>query len=260
MRKHHAWLASLATMVAFAGAPSAVANPLPFTWDPAGASPPLTGSAFTADTMVREEYLRSVVQSDGSFVASRILVITGFSLAGSPVTPAGFGSSYGLYFDIVDTGVDHLPVSIAFTSSDFILKADPGNQNGPASATPAGIGFANSGPTGTADDITLATGSLAIPAMGLGAPTLQTFTPAAGQGGFFVSPAFDGSVFLESVNTVFGTLVFTPQPDGTTITTIDGGGFSTSQFVAAPEPASIALLGAALLGVLTLARRSHRSP
>src|SRR5215469_5965649 len=146
MTKRKLPTARIASLVvaALTGAAPALANPLPFHWNPAGASPPLGGSAFTADTIVREEYLRSVVQPDGSFVASRILVITGFSLNGNPVTPVGFGSSYGLYFDIVDTGVDHLPTSISFASSDFILKADPGNHDGPVSATPAGIGFANS--------------------------------------------------------------------------------------------------------------------
>ena len=79
MRKQQAWLVSLAAAAALAGATSALANPLPFTWNPAGASPALVGSAFTADTIIRQEFLRSVVQPDGSFLASRILVITGFS-------------------------------------------------------------------------------------------------------------------------------------------------------------------------------------
>ena len=249
-----AWIASFIATAALVGAAPALADPLPFTWKPAGASPALGGSAFTADTIVREEFLRGVTQPDGSFVAHRILEITGFSLNGNPVNPVGFGSSYGLYFDIVDTGVDHLPVSISFASSDFILKADPGNQNGSVSATPAGIGFANTGPSGTADDITLATGSQVIAPADLAAPGIQTFTPAAGQSGFFDSPTLDGSVLLRSINTIFGNLIVTSQPDGTSITTIDGDGFSTSQFVAAPEPASLALLGTAL-GALVLMRR-----
>jgi len=239
------------------GGAVSVAHAVPFTWDPSQAG--LVGSTFTADTIVREEFLRGVTQPDGSFVAHRILVVTGFTLNGNPVTPAGFGSSYGLYFDFVDTGVDHLPVSITFSSIDFILKADPGNQNGPVSATPAGLGFANTGPTGTADDIALATGSLAAPVAGLGGPVLQTFTPEAGQSGFFVSPALDGSVLLESINTIFGTLVVTPQPDGTAITTIDGGSFNTSQFVVTPEPASMALLSTAFGGLLMMRRRKVRT-
>ena len=72
MRKQQTWLVSLAAAVALAGATSALANPLPFTWNPAGASPALVGSAFTADTIIRQEFLRSVVQPDGSFLASRI--------------------------------------------------------------------------------------------------------------------------------------------------------------------------------------------
>jgi hypothetical protein len=232
---------------------SASANGLPFTWDPSQAVPGLAGGAFTADTILREEFLRGINQSDGSFLTPRIVVVTGFSLNGAPVTPAGFGSAYGLYFDIVDTGIDHLPDSITFTSSNFTLKADPGNHNGPASATTAGIGFANTGPTGTADDITLATGSLVMPASGLDAPIVQSFTPAAGQGGFFVSPAPSSSIYLETINTTLGPLTFTPQPDGTGITTINGGGFSQSQFV--PEPASLVVLGTALGGIAMIRRR-----
>ena len=55
--------------------------------------------------------------------------------------------------------------------------------------------FSNTGPTGTADDITLATGSL-VSGIHFGSPPdirsigdfVQTFQPAAGEGGFFVTP------------------------------------------------------------------------
>lgn len=66
MRKRYAWLASLVAATVLTGAAPSLANPLPFTWDPAGASPALSGSAFTADTIVREEFLRGVTQPDGS--------------------------------------------------------------------------------------------------------------------------------------------------------------------------------------------------
>ena len=78
-----------------------------------------------------------------------------------PFTPAGFGSSYGLYFEFIDQGIGGPPPHILnFTSISMALKADPGNHNGAVSSTVSGIGFANTGPTGEADDIVLATGSL----------------------------------------------------------------------------------------------------
>ena len=47
---------------------TASAGVLPFTWDPSQAG--LAGSAFTADTIVRDEYPRGVTQPDSSFVAT----------------------------------------------------------------------------------------------------------------------------------------------------------------------------------------------
>ena len=163
MRKQQVWLASLVAAAALTGATSASANPLPFTWNPAGASPSLGGSAFTADTMHDSSFLRGVGQPDGSSLAHHIDVITGFSLNGSPVMPVGFGTAYGLYFDLTDISTFGAPPQVIhFTSGSMVLKADPGNQNGAVSATVDGIGFANTGPTGEADDIVLATGSVVV--------------------------------------------------------------------------------------------------
>ena len=127
MRTQQAWFASLVAAAALAGTASALANPLPFTWNPAGASPALGGSAFTADTINTTGYLRDVTQPDGTHIANRIEVITGFSLNGVAVLPAGFGTSYGLYFEFVDQGIGGPPPHILnFTSIDMTLKADPG--------------------------------------------------------------------------------------------------------------------------------------
>jgi hypothetical protein len=51
------WIASLVAAAALANAAPALADPVPFTWNPAGAIPAFGGSAFTADTIVREEFL-----------------------------------------------------------------------------------------------------------------------------------------------------------------------------------------------------------
>ena len=130
-----------------------------FTWDPEAAG--LTGRAFTADTISFTGYLTDVSQPDGTHVANRIEVFTGFSLHGKPVTPEGFGSDYGLYFHAVDKGIGGPPPNILdFKSVEVELKADPGNHNGPVISDASGTGFTNTGPTGEADDIVLAHGSL----------------------------------------------------------------------------------------------------
>src|SRR3954463_8665438 len=116
----------------------APASVLPFTWNPAGAVPALAapGSSFTADTILVRGFLRDVAQPDGTGAAREIGVVTGFSLQGHAVSPAGFGSLYGLYFDITDTHISGPPPEILdFTSLDVALKADPGNHNGAALAT-----------------------------------------------------------------------------------------------------------------------------
>ena len=259
--------AVILTAAALFAGPSAMAGVVPFTWDPAGASPPLAGpgSAFTADTFSLNSSLRSVVQPDGGpFMARRFETIIGFSLNGSPVTPVGFGSSYGLYLDFADTGFNPAPQIVHFTSVNVTLKADSGNRNGAALATASGIGFANTGPTGEADDITLASGSMATASATLDlstgkrdVPDLVTFAPAAGQTGFFLSPALDGSVLLEFLASSLPDFVNTIEPDGTLIT-IFNNSVSSAQFVPAPEPGSILLLVAGLLGLAPLLRRSRQ--
>jgi len=131
-------------------------NPVPFHWNPAAAG--LDGKSFTADTIDVLNNLTSIPQPDGTELVDRIEVITGFSLNGHAVTPAGFGTNYGLYFEYVDHNAAGLPPT--FLSVEFTLKADPGNLNGPVVSDTSQTGFTNTGPTGQADDIVLAHGSL----------------------------------------------------------------------------------------------------
>jgi hypothetical protein len=109
-------VAAIGAVLAANSRTPAHANVVPFTWDPAGAAPPLAGpsTAFTADTMSFDNHLYSVVQPNGSFVAHRLVVITGFTRNGAAVAPVGFGSSYGLYFDVTETGSSAPPMPLIF--------------------------------------------------------------------------------------------------------------------------------------------------
>jgi hypothetical protein len=144
------------------GGNSSTDNANTFHWDPAAAG--LTGRSFTADTIDFVGNLTDVPQADGTHLVDRIEQITGFSLNGHAVTPAGFGTNYGLYFEFVDHNASGFPPT--FLSIDMTLKADPGNLNGPVVSDTSQTGFTNTGPTGQADDIVLAHGSL-VPRTGM---------------------------------------------------------------------------------------------
>ena len=227
-----------------------------FTFSPGAAVPSLGGATFSADTIYYTNAVYSIVQPDTTFVSHRIMDVTGFSLDGAVVNPSGFGSAYGIYIDDTDLGKS-TPTSLSFTGGSIRIYADPGNNNGPVTLSIAGIGFANLGSTGTADDILLASGTelTGVASLDLTAGTrttrfTDTYAANAGESGFFVAPGTSGFVQFVNVSGLTA-LVNTPGPNGTTIQTV-AGGVGTAQLV--PEPMSVLILGTALLGLLALPR------
>jgi hypothetical protein len=262
-RRATTWLYKgiLAVAIALPGALSgmASASAVPFTWDSSQANPPLAGagSAFTADTINVTTYLHAIHPADGSFLLDQLLNITGFQLNGQPVTAPGFGSTYGLYFRINSTGQTIGGIT-TYNTINISLMADPGDNDGPISASATGISFSNTGPTGAADDFTLGTGALISaslafnPAtMAINAHYLESFSPSPGEIGFF-----DNSVFSEldiALTTPLQLLqTLPPGSDGTFIQLVNGG---TGQVTSVPEPASIILLASGVLGLAFIRRR-----
>jgi PEP-CTERM motif len=143
---------------------------------------------------------------------------------------------------------------------------DPTNNDGTPSATvnvaasTGSVGFSN--PAGTADDITLATGSLTHGSFGTqangqpGVHFIETYTPAPGEAGFSVSPtgphtSIEEFLFNTSTSRVQGTFA-----DGSTYVVVNNGIGAADLLV--PEPASITVLGAGLFALAAFRRHSKR--
>jgi hypothetical protein len=198
--------------------------------------------------------------------------ITGFSLAGSPFTPMGLNGtpgaagSYGLYLTMQNlTQSIGPPNTYRYISGSAALMLDPGNNDGAASSTPSGLTFANTGPTGAGDDITLATGTLVSghyslnPAPGIRSigDFQQTFQPVAGEGGFFVTPVSPHDLIELIDTTTPSEITFYPDPSDPTLQiSVLNGGAAVIDFTV-PEPASFLLLGGGFLGLAALRRRAR---
>ena len=249
-----------------------------FTWDPSAVSPALGGvAAFTADTIDATHYLYDIGPianpSPVLHTVNFIEQITGFTLNNMAVAtpgldgPLGAAGSYGLYLTMQTlTASIGPPNTYQYLSGNVALMLDPGNNDGAASSTPSGMTFAN--PASTADDITLATGSLVSghytlnPAPGIRSigDFVQTFQPAAGEGAFFVTPVSPHDLIDVVPTTPPSAIQFFPDPSDPTlqISVLNGG--STIIDFNVPEPATFALMVTGLPMLLGLRRLRRYRP
>ena len=259
-----AFKAALGAIIAAVTSVAALAAPTPFTWNLSAAYPGLPGP-FTADSIKMSDFLLNwQAQMNDTF----ILQINSFSINnGTPVPVPGLGTTFGLYLEGSTKGEGTPTV---YGPGTISLVLDPTNNDGTPSATvniaasTGAVGFSH--PLNTGDDITLATGSLTygqfpLPNGQPGVYFIETFTPAPGETGFSVSPTDPYTSIEELLFNTSTSRVGTP-PNGQAPFFADGSGYvvvndgiGTADLLV-PEPASMTLLGAGLVGLLASRRRS----
>jgi len=240
----------------------------PFTLNPAGSAPPLTGSSVRADNIIISDF--STVRLTGStFSDTGFLSVQNFQLGGTTVPAGGLNSTYGLFFEFAGTGSvtaanpATTPTFGQFTGLTYTLYG----YNGPA----ANFGFdAGDNPTtsvASGSRVALATGSLLPganqssvgttpqnPSFNSFASANLSFTPTAAAAGFFASP-------IPFYNVAVSSFINSPPQ----ISPVAGGfanGFRITQgggsvnFTSPiPEPETYALFLAGLGAVGWIARR-----
>ena len=249
--------AMAAIMVAAGSIPAHAAAIVPFTWDLSKASPSLGGGPFTADSISMTTFLYALAPPGGGNTPETFIIrINGFKLGGTDVTPAGLGSACGLY---LSANVSVTAANV-YTLLDVALKADPGNNDGAPSATALDrAAFANTGPTGAVDDITLATGSIVSGSFGIqsnglpGAHFVETFAPAPGESAVFLSPTKTPQFIEEYLFNTATSRVISTLPDGSSLTLVNNGNSTADLQV--PEPSSFLLLTGTLLDLGLMRQR-----
>ena len=169
-----------------------------------------------------------------------ILKIDSFSVNGTTVTVPGLNSSYGLYLEgtVTVTGATSV-----YGPGTISLVLDPTNNDGSLSAffntstQNGGVSFSN--PTGTGDDVTLASGQFVSGTFGTqsnGQPGLQlvnTFNPDAAIAKLLKGAAFniETDFFNTATSRVPGTTAsgepYVVQNDGYGIVTLDPASSTT---------------------------------
>ena len=262
--------AAVAAVLAISVGPASALTAVTATLNPSAAGLSTQGP-FTANNYTVSDFAVATIAAPiagvATFIETGTLQLESFKLGSATLAAATTGlrngtgaASYGLYVTFTATGkLTTLSPGVQVGTFDTVMYSfigDPGNHD---TVTPLGLTDVGG------NDIVLATGVLAAPGLGpnqvsliFGIPTadaLVTLTPVGPGIAFFALPP--GLGFQEDSFTNTASVTTITVVAGVTTVTIDGGG-GNGTFAAVPEPASMMLLGAGLVGVGLVRRRSAK--